>query len=306
MSELAAAFSGAVGQIVGSFFTFPIDVVKIRLMASTNKSNSTTFQLLQNLFSKEGFGIYSRFPIKGLQQGSTRFTYYYLYSWLSKIARNNNSKGQLGFLTNLFIGYVVGVLNMIPSNPLSVVSTLMLGSTGQQRSIVDVGQEIYANNGLHGFYRGWRLTFMTALNPAIQNTIFDQIKLRWLLRRSKRRGGGGGGGGGGIGSIVYMTAFESFFLGAFAKAIATIVTFPWSRAKVLSAKGGTPSNDGAPKENETTMQILTRVYRKDGVAGVYQGLTPSLTKAVCQSAIMLLVREKVDEYSRTFILNLVQ
>jgi hypothetical protein len=75
--DLAAAFSGAVGQFVGTMFTFPLDVVKTRMMAVTGKASQ--LEMMMTMFKEDGvLGVYSRFPSKGLQQGTTRFTYYYV------------------------------------------------------------------------------------------------------------------------------------------------------------------------------------------------------------------------------------
>ena len=52
------------------------------------------------------------------------------------------------------------------------------------------------------------------------------------------------------------------------------------------------------------LYVLWEVFQTKGLAGLYQGIMPSLTKSVVQSAIMLLVKEKVDEYSRKFIVQL--
>ena len=107
---------------------------------------------------------------------------------------------------------------------------------------------------------------------------------------------------------------ESFWLGAFAKAVATVVSFPFSRAKVMITTGSISDEEGvegSEKEGENRQKksaivVLYEVLRRDGVVSLYQGLTPSLTKAVLQSAIMLMVREKVDQYSRGAVLALFQ
>ena len=317
-SDLAHAFSASVGQFVGCATTFPIDVTKIKLMSTTTTMKIPWYQLLLQMLRQDGIlGIYQRFPPKGFQQASNRFSYYYLYAWFSRLvtARTGSS---LSVGSNLAIGYIVGVLNTIPSNPMDVVSTVVMHST-TRASVFDVMTNIYKTEGMFGFWKGAQLTFVTALNPAIQNTLFDQLKQWWL-----QRGGGGGGGGGGRTRFgrqrLYLTAFESFVLGAFAKAMATITTYPFSRAKVMTSTRATSTDEGMSAEasakvssihagtkknvRKSMLYVLWEVFQTKGLAGLYQGIMPSLTKSVVQSAIMLLVKEKVDEYSRKFIVQL--
>jgi hypothetical protein len=281
--DLAAAFSGAVGQFVGTAFTFPFDVVKTRMMAETGKASQ--LEMMMAMFKEDGLlGVYRRFPSKGLQQGTTRFTYYYLYSYFSRTFLIMSGQKGLGFWTNLLIGYVVGVLNMIPSNPLELVTNVIMNSK-TPLSIGTVCNQVYAEKGWMGFYTGWWTSFVTALNPAIQNTVFDQVKVVYLANKAR----------------TFLSMAESFWLGAFAKAIATVVTFPYSRAKVMLTTATKKNDDG---KEEGVMITLYKVMQEEGVAALFQGLVPSLTKAVLQSAVMLMVREKLDENTKAFILTL--
>lgn len=123
--DLAAAFSGSVGQFVGTMFTFPFDVVKTRMMAQTAKRGQ--FEVIAEMFKEDGLiGVYQRFPAKGLQQASTRFSYYYMYAFFSRQYLLSTNTKQLGFWANLLIGYFVGVINMIPSNPLELISNVIM------------------------------------------------------------------------------------------------------------------------------------------------------------------------------------
>ena len=252
-SDLAHAFSASVGQFVGCATTFPIDVTKIYLMSTTTTMKMPWYQLLLQMLRQDGvLGIYQRFPPKGFQQATNRFSYYYLYAWFSRlVAARTGSSLSVG--SNLAIGYIVGVLNTIPSNPMDVVSTVVMHAS-THASVFDVITSIYKTEGMFGFWKGAQLTFVTALNPAIQNTLFDQLKRRWL-----QGGGGGGGGGGGRTRFgrqrLYLTAFESFVLGAFAKAMATITTYPFSRAKVMTSTRATSTDEGMSTEASAKVSI---------------------------------------------------
>jgi hypothetical protein len=74
---------------------------------------------------------------------------------------------------------------------------------------------------------------------------------------------------------------ESFWLGAFAKAIATVVSFPFSRAKVMittdvgsgTGEAGEANGTRKPKQSKSAMVTLIEVLKRDGVVSLYQGLT---------------------------------
>jgi adenine nucleotide transporter 17 len=81
---------------------------------------------------------------------------------------------------------------------------------------------------------------------------------------------------------------EAFWLGAFSKAVATIVTFPHVRAKVLEQSGvekfkGMNSNS-----------IITRLIITDGVTCLFSGMKIQLIKNVLASAIMLSTKERIE------------
>lgn len=177
--DLAAAISGSMGQLVGTMFTFPFDVVKTRMMAQTAKRGQMS--VIAEMFKEDGvLGVYQRFPPKGLQQASTRFTYYYMYAFFSRQYLILTKTKQLGFWANLLIGYFVGVVNMIPSNPLELITNVIMNSS-EQMTMTQVVSKVYNEQGFMGFYAGFWTTFFTSLNPALQNTLFDQIKVSYLV-----------------------------------------------------------------------------------------------------------------------------
>jgi len=142
----------------------------------------------------------------------------------------------------------------------------------------DVVCDIYSRHGIRGFYFGWTSTFYTAMNPAIQNTVFDQI--RTLLLNDRQR----------------LDLMESFTLGAFSKALATIATYPAVRAKTL-IQNMIPENGSAPPN---VFNSILDIFAKDGMLGLLRGIEPTLQKGVLQSAFMLMVREHVDHATRAF------
>ena len=82
----------------------------------------------------------------------------------------------------------------------------------------------YKEDGVAAFYRGLAASVLLCVNPAIYNTVFDQLKARLLARIEARSGGR---------RVVALSTVQAFVLGVIAKAIATLLTYPYIRAKMV-------------------------------------------------------------------------
>jgi len=110
--------------------------------------------------------------------------------------------------------------------PLDQTLTRFQGQEGDKSthlSYLQCMSQIYQESGgLAGFYKGLGAQVVLCLKPAIQFTVFDQIKGIYLKQRAAS----------GINTTV-LTAFQAFVLGAIARAIATFVVFPYTRCKMI-------------------------------------------------------------------------
>ncbi len=153
------------------------------------------------------------------------------------------------------------------------------------------------------------------MKPAIQNSVFDQIKSILLGKRANKN--------------IVLSAFSAFVLGALARAIATIFVFPVTRAKVLMMKsqGKVGSDESAVGNLVNTIlstlksEGITAIYRvslcsKNGINMKFanfqqsnyfldlQGLWPELQRGVLSAALMLMVKEKLFLGVKRCILHL--
>ena len=87
---------------------------------------------------------------------------------------------------------------------------------------------------------------------------------------------------------------EAFVLGAIAKTIATLFTYPLIRAKVLM--------QASKKEDEQTLghtlpQVLVGIGKVDGIQGYYKGCGAQLFNTVLKSALLLMTKEQITKYT---------
>ena len=83
---------------------------------------------------------------------------------------------------NLLVGYLAGLINVVFLCPMERVTTRVMvgGSEEKGRDLISVCRAVYERDGISGFYTGWTSTFYTATNPAIQNTVYDQVRHAYL------------------------------------------------------------------------------------------------------------------------------
>ncbi|CAM9379758.1 unnamed protein product, partial [Hapterophycus canaliculatus] len=157
---------------------------------------------------------------------------------------------------------VAGVVNVLATTPLWV-SNLRIkagkGAGGLFATLASIGRQ----EGLAGLWSGTAPSLVLVSNPIIQFVVYETLKQAAGRRHSQRRHHGhhpnhhnagrgvtGGGRGGGVGTlpVAALPSHEAFLLGAAAKAISTLVTYPlqlaqaklrWGRGEVRRERSST-------------------------------------------------------------------
>ena len=148
---------------------------------------------------------------------------------------------------------------------------------------------ILSTKGIGGFYKGIEAYTVLCLKPAIQYTVYEQVKRIVLVARQS-------------GSRVRsqaeesLNAAEAFFLGMFARVVATMLTYPYLRAKVMLQ-----STYGDAKVKPTIPQMIAEQLSTGGVWGLYQGIGPELTRGIFSAALMMMVKERIGVVVRALI-----
>mmetsp|Transcript_18288 Transcript_18288/g.42328 ORF Transcript_18288/g.42328 Transcript_18288/m.42328 type:complete len:151 (+) Transcript_18288:53-505(+) len=121
-------------------------------------------------------------------------------------------------------------------------------------------------------YKGIQAYTVLCLKPALQYTVFEQVKAIVVANRPKPQ----------------LHAAEAFVLGMIARTISTVCIFPYLRAKVvLQSSSEDMQGHGIPS-------MLYTMYRDEGgFAAWFQGLGPELTRGVLSSALMLMIKDQL-------------
>lgn len=309
LNDLIAASSGGAGAAFSTVLLYPLDVLKTRLNRGVDhngKKYAGAFDVIRRVLSEHGvMGFYKGLSTRTSHQTVQKFAFYYVYDGLRRACRRMLNTDSLSFGMTLAIGYLAGVVTVLVSNPLEVSSTRQqLGAKGASGSggILTCLVTMLREEGVGSFFRGSTANFVLAVNPAIENTLFDQIK-DWYLRRW---------------TVKSLSVAQAFWFGAVAKVIATAMTFPYIRAKVImqaaQAEGGkaladtSSGKEGLPAEargeSSSVLQVLGHIAADEGVLALWKGMAPQAVKAVLSSAVLLAAKEKIEVMVRVVILAL--
>ena len=163
-------------------------------------------------------------------------------------------------------------------------------------------------------WNGLLPALLLCTNPAIQYTMFENLKSSLLQHRSSHQNQGNN----------RLTMGEAFISGLISKFFATIMTYPLIRAKVLlmvsspdvfenddcSRVDSKGSNGPANSHNEKRKKyprslplLLISIFRNDGIRGMYRGCSVQLLHTIMKSALMLMIRERITSVCHQLFLK---
>jgi len=203
--------------------------------------------------------------------------------------------------SNLIIAAVAGCINVLSTCPLWVVNTrikLQKKNNIKYHGIFDGLIKISQEEGVGELWNGTMASLILVSNPTIQFFAYDKLK-DYIVR---------------VKSSDKLSSFEFFLLGAAAKAIATILTYPLqvaqSRLRAISRKDKDKKKDDKIEEKEekqeryrNTFDCLIKIFRKDGIMGWFSGLDIKILQTVLTAAFQFLIYEKIHTFMLILLRN---
>jgi len=255
---------------------------------NNHKDSSSMVAYSQALYRTHGWQVFVRgMEFSALQSATEKALYFLSYETLKAAHANTTSGARLGTLTNLLLGCAAEWMHLPLSLPIDAWTTKIQTSASQQAPLHILLTMMRDKNRML-VYKGLTAYYLLCLKPAIQYTVFEQVKTAWVAKRS----------------VKALSAAEAFLLGMLARAIATVAVFPFLRAKVLmqtrNDNASTADNASTTANASTTsktkhslLDLLLQIYQTQGVKGLYQGLGPELTRGVFSAALMLMIKEQI-------------
>jgi len=277
-SDFSVALAGSVSSAFSTVSVYPLDTIKTHLnkgLDPEGKPIHSVDDVLQRVVFRDGYSVRNLFSLyagvraKMLMSMLQKFLYFYIYNFLkTRVARGKS----LSIISNLVVGYISALLAVGVLTPLEVAQTQQQLNPQNKRSITQILSQLYHTEGLAGFYKGFGTNVILCVNPSIEYTVFDQMKKSMLTKKMKTN----------------LSDTEAFWLGAFAKAVATVLTFPHVRAKVLQQSGV------AKWKYMDSSSILAKLLVTEGFTSLFAGMKTQLVKNVIASAIMLSLKERIE------------
>jgi len=210
-------------------------------------------------------------------------------------------------IRSLLSSSIAGVFNVLVTNPLWVANlrivqegmpTKNIGhrSRGMRKepTLSAVMRDIIKKEGFGQLWSGTWASLVLVSNPAIQFFLYEQLKIYLVSSRFKRRRETGALG------LLSLSAVEAFVVGAVAKGVATIITYPLQLAQVLlrlqknQDANGIEGNSGSNSRGYTgTLDCIIQLSRNGGLQNLFSGMSAKLLQTVLTAAFTFLTYEQI-------------
>ncbi|XP_058077715.1 peroxisomal adenine nucleotide carrier 1-like [Magnolia sinica] len=305
LESLSEATSGAVGALISTTILYPLDTCKTKYQAEVQSQGHQKYRNLSDVLweaisNRQVLSLYQGLGTKNLQSFISQFVYFYGYSYFKRLYLRKSGAKSLGTKANLIIAAAAGACTVVVTQPLDTASSRMQTSAfGKSKGL----WETLSEGSWSEAFDGLGISLLLTTNPSIQYTVFDQLKQRLLKKKQSEKMGSAGVDS----SPEALSAFSAFVLGALSKSIATFLTYPAIRCKVMiqaaDTKDETKPAQSKPS-NKTVSGAIHAIWKREGILGFFKGLHAQILKTVLSSALLLMIKEKISKSTWVLILAL--
>jgi len=246
-----------------------------------SQRKKTIAGMLQEIYSNEGLqGLYRGYAPVIESLFCSNFVYFYTFHGLKRVA---NTEGSI--IKDLLLAMVSGSVNVLTTTPLWVVNTRMKMQgakvEGHQtlehrkyKGLIDGLFRIAHSEGIGGLWSGTLSSLILVINPAIQFMAYEGIKRRLVERYGEK----------------HLSSTTVFMVGAAAKALATILTYPIQLVQAKQRHGH--NYEGLPQK-AGVIRLVSYILQNFGFKGLFKGLEAKILQTVLTAALMFVAYEKI-------------
>ncbi|XP_058192663.1 peroxisomal adenine nucleotide carrier 1-like [Rhododendron vialii] len=302
LAPLSEATSGAIGALVSTTVLYPLDTCKTKYQAEVRAHNQQKYRNISDVFweaisNNQVLSLYQGLGTKNLQSFINQFIYFYGYSFFKKLYLKKSGSKSIDTKANLILAAAAGAFTVVVTQPLDTASSRMQTSEfGKSKGL----WKSLSEGTWSDAFSALDISLLLTANPSIQYTVFDQLKQRLLKgKRSKKNDTEL--------SSESLSAFSAFLLGAVSKCVATCLTYPAIRCKVM-IQAAESDEDGTriaqPKSRKSISDAILMIWEREGPLGFFKGLQSQILKTVLSSALLLMVKEKITKTTWVLMLAL--
>jgi solute carrier family 25 (mitochondrial phosphate transporter), member 23/24/25/41 len=203
------------------------------------------------------------------------------YEKFKTILKGNRETKINSSTEKFFCGSMAGLVSTFVLYPLKTVKTMMnLGKTGEFKSIIHCMNQMYTKYGIRCFYRGL-VANSAAIMPCsgVDLLAYETLKKKYCS----------------VTNAPSLTHFEVFILGNISSTLGNLIVYPLIFARTRLQSNRNP--------NETTLNLLQKVWKRDGLQGIYRGVTLQLIKIGPAAGISYIVFEEISKSFKVDALN---
>ncbi|SCV05459.1 LANO_0H07954g1_1 [Lachancea nothofagi CBS 11611] len=294
--------AGLTAGTVTTIATHPLDLIKLRLqlLATTNSSlgyaevirtivgdSKKHNNVIREAYRGLGVNLLGNSLAWGLYFGLYRYSKDLVFKlWIDNNAQEHNAfqnDSRMGPLLYLTSAALSGVTTAVLTNPLWVVKTRLMSTSAyaqrRYKSTWDGIVKIYEKEGYQGFWRGLTPSLFGVAQGAIYFAAYDSLKHRYFARK-------------GIRKEEKLGNAENIGLTSVSKMVSVTAVYP-----LQLLKSNLQSFDAI--ENRKTYKLWTLVqsiYGKDGIRGLYKGLSANLLRAIPSTCITFCIYENLRHW----------
>jgi adenine nucleotide transporter 17 len=270
---LVHAVSGTAGGAAAMSLFYPLDVIRTHMQVHQGSVSS--------LIKEEGLSsLYRGLSAVLISLGCSNFVYFYTNNLLKVLIKSSTGQKDVSVPQNLFIATLAGVVNVLLTCPLWVANTRLKLQSNKQpegtkpyKGLWATLLRISSEEGVQALWGGTASSLMLVTNPVIHFVVYDKVKT--VIGAGKK----------------HLSSGEIFLIGALAKALATIFTYPIQVAQ---------SRQRAVKDKQSstfasTFKILYDIFKKDGPLGWFAGMNVKLVQTILTAAFQFMCYEKIQQ-----------
>eukprot|EP00929_Paragymnodinium_shiwhaense_P058396 TRINITY_DN29238_c0_g2_i1.p1 TRINITY_DN29238_c0_g2~~TRINITY_DN29238_c0_g2_i1.p1 ORF type:complete len:295 (+),score=48.13 TRINITY_DN29238_c0_g2_i1:72-956(+) len=284
MEQVAEGIAGGIGGMIGRSTAYPFDTLKVK--RATTASDVGLSQLVRRILQEEGIaGLYRGLGFSAVEALIQKFNYVLYYSLL-KAAYRKRFGQEPSALVGVVCGYLADLACVPTSMPLEkmVIQLQAAKATDSRAEIIRKG--LFTWEGIVNAWWSGRVYIIFSWKAGLEFAIFDRLKAAILQAKAASASAGAAA------APRDLSSGTAFLVGAFARSLATVAFYPYSRGKALSHA------DLAPSAGEAIKLVL----RTDGFLALYKGLGMELLRGVTQASVMFAVMERMRESIRQAVL----
>jgi len=155
------------------------------------------------------------------------------------------------------------------------------------KNTFDCFAKTFKQEGIPGFYKGLGASYLGVTETAIQFTLYENFKSRFIENRKQK-----------LGLEKYdLTSYQYIAMSSVAKLIASVLTYPH---EVIRTRLREQRNDAVVKYKGPIHGMIV-MAKEEGIAGLYGGLGAHLIRVVPNAAILFYVYEMTQQFYLSYV-----